>query len=85
MWAFGPSPPLDSFRVDSLYCGFGETKEALMATSDPEYYAKRAAKSRQMADAAKDPGVRKTHLLMADRYDRRASGGELRSGLVERG
>lgn len=44
-----------------------------MATSDPEYYAKRAAKAREMAYSAKDPSARKSHLMMAEWYARRAS------------
>lgn len=56
-----------------------------MATVSPDYYARRAKKERAMADAAKDPAARRAHAQMAERYERRADGGELRSMLVERG
>lgn len=36
---------------------------------DREYYAGRAAKARELAMAAADPGIRNIHLQMAKRYD----------------
>lgn len=39
-----------------------------MASGDPEYFARRAAQERAMAEAAKDQCARSVHLAMADRY-----------------
>ena len=48
--------------------------EAAMASGDPEYYARRAAKERAMAEAAKDPSARAAHDALAARYEAKAKG-----------
>ncbi len=47
-----------------------------MPDNDPDYYRARAAKARQLANAAHDPAVRKIHAKMADDYESLAAGRE---------
>lgn len=50
---------------------------------DREYFARRAAHARKLADEATDPAVKRLHNRFADEYERRAAG-EKPHMLVER-
>lgn len=43
---------------------------------DREYFARRAAHARKLADAATDPAVKRLHSKFAEEYARRAAGEE---------
>jgi len=45
---------------------------------DREYFARRAARARKLADEAADPAVKKLHATFAAEYERRAAGEEPR-------
>lgn len=45
-----------------------------MPREDAEYYAARAEQERAMAQAASDPGARRSHLMLAEHYQRIADG-----------
>ncbi|HYC95609.1 MAG TPA: hypothetical protein VEB39_07925 [Sphingomicrobium sp.] len=47
-----------------------------MTSEDREYYRKRAAKERELAEAAEQIGIAKIHLELARRYDALAEDAE---------
>ncbi|MEG3181359.1 hypothetical protein [Sphingomonas sp. LT1P40] len=48
------------------------------SSTDQDYYRRRAAKARQLAEQATDPGVRLIHRQMLARYEALAAGDQIR-------
>lgn len=52
--------------------------EAMFDQQDKEYFARRAANARKLANEAADPAIRRLHAEFAEEYERRAKGEEPR-------
>lgn len=46
----------------------------LIQQGDHAYYERRARNERVMAEAARDPAARRSHLMLAEQYERIATG-----------